>query len=216
MASPSPDSRHPGVSPVSGGKSLRELDSVGAFLQSAVAKFGPAVALRRRRQPMQWSVVTWTELGAKVRDIGAGLIHLGVKQGDRVALLSRTRLEWSLVDYAILSVGAVTVPLYHSATPLGIRAILEDSGADVLVVEDRGQLERVQANVDALGTVRKIIVIDVMDLRERDDAHLLEELEELRLGRLHVRVVERILAARRRRRAAAAGRRHGLCCRFQR
>lgn len=150
-------------------------ESVGALLQQAVEKYGSSVALRRRRQPMQWSVVTWTELGSKVRDLGAGLLQLGVTHGDRVALLSRTRLEWSLIDYAILSIGAVSVPLYHSATPAGIASILKDSEATVLVVEDRTQLERVQPRLGELEHLRAVVVIDVMDLRDHPGASLLEE-----------------------------------------
>lgn len=152
-----------------------EADTVGMFLEQAVERYGSAVALRRRRQPMQWSVVSWTEMGSKVNRLGAGLLALGVSPGDRVALLSRTRLEWSLIDYAILTIGAVTVPLYHSATPRGIAGILEDSGATVLVVEDRTQLERMSAKLDGLPNVRRIVVIDVMDLRDRENAFLLEE-----------------------------------------
>ena len=64
-----------------------------------------------------------------------GLVAAGVEPGDRVALLSRTRYEWTLVDYAILAVGAATVPIYETSSAEQIRWILSDSGAIAVVVE---------------------------------------------------------------------------------
>jgi len=150
--------------------------SVGRLLEAAVERWGPRIALRRRREALQWSVLSWTELGQEVRAIAAGLTGLGVEAGDRVAILSSTRLEWSLLDYAVLSLGAVSVPIYHSNTSGQVAWVLRDSGARVVVVEDVTQLEKVQAELDSLPFLETIVVIEVMDLRSEERGKLLDEL----------------------------------------
>lgn len=156
-------------------------DTIGTLLRRAVDSWGPRIAVRRRRQALQWSVLSWAELGEQVRALGAGLLALGVGKGDTVALLSRTRIEWSLVDYAAASIGAVLVPLYHSNTPAQWRFIIEDSGASVLVVEDRVQLEALQPLLQSLPNVKHVVLIEVADLREIEGSMLLDELQ--RTGR---------------------------------
>jgi long-chain acyl-CoA synthetase len=79
--------------------------------------------------------VTVAEFMDRVRDLAKGLIGAGVQTGDRVALMSRSRIEWLLVDYAILAAGAVTVPIYETSSAEQVQWILRDSGAAVIVVE---------------------------------------------------------------------------------
>ena len=176
------------------GVPVGELPSVGKLLGEAVECWGSRIALRRRRVPLQWSVMTWTELGGDVRSVACGLMKLGVEAGDRVALLGNTRLEWTLVDYGILSIGAVSVPLYHSEGAEYVRYVLADSGASVIVVEDRAQLDKVLEHRDALPDLKGIVVMEVMDLREVPGAYMLDEL--MREGRRYLRKHRRDFAAR--------------------
>ncbi len=88
------------------------------------AENGSAVAYRRRGADRQWQDVTAGQFAAEVTAVARGLVAAGVQAGDRVALLSRTRYEWTLVDYAILAVGAVTVPVYETSSAEQIRWIL--------------------------------------------------------------------------------------------
>ena len=150
--------------------------SMGALLRSAVDSWGPRIAARRRREALRWSVLSWAELGEQVRSIAAGLLTLGVKHGDSVALLSRTRIEWSLIDYATLTIGGVLVPLYHSNTPNQWRFVIADSKATVLFVEDREQLESILPHLEALPHLRHVVLIEVADLREVRNSMLLDEL----------------------------------------
>ncbi len=150
--------------------------SMGELLRNAVDSWGPRIAVRRRREALQWSVLSWAELGQQVRSTAAGMMSLGVGRGDCVALLSRTRIEWSVVDYATLSIGAVLVPLYHSNTASQWRYVIEDSRATVLFVEDREQLEDLLPHLDSLPELRHIVLIEVADLREIPRAMLLDEL----------------------------------------
>ena len=99
------------------------------------ARDASALAYRRRGPDRRWSDVTAGAFAAEVTAVARGLIAAGVEPGDRVALLSRTRYEWTLVDYAILAVGAATVPIYETSSAEQIRWILSDSGAVAAVVE---------------------------------------------------------------------------------
>ncbi|MBN9107739.1 MAG: long-chain fatty acid--CoA ligase [Pseudonocardia sp.] len=93
------------------------------------------VLIRRTDAAGIWRDVTAAEFGAQVRAVARGLVAAGVGAGERVALLSRTRYEWTLLDYAILSAGAVTVPIYETSSAEQIAWILSDSGAVAAVVE---------------------------------------------------------------------------------
>ena len=88
-----------------------------------------------RRQGRSWTDVTAADFAAQVRAVAKGLIASGVEQGDRVALMSATRFEWPLLDYAIWAAGAVTVPVYETSSAVQVRWILENSGARVAIVE---------------------------------------------------------------------------------
>jgi long-chain acyl-CoA synthetase len=89
-----------------------------------------------------WRTYTWTEADAAAREIAAGLAAIGVMPGDRVCILSQTRVEWMLCDVAILLCGGVAVPIYASNTPEQCAFIVKDSGACVVIVEDAAQLEK--------------------------------------------------------------------------
>ena len=68
-----------------------------------------------------WTDVTCKEAANQIRSAALGLIAEGVNAGDRVAILSATRYEWAILDYAILSIGAVTVPIYETSSPEQVR-----------------------------------------------------------------------------------------------
>ena len=89
----------------------------------------------KRKVGGAWVPVTWREFAEQVRGIAAGFIGAGVQPGDRVGLMSRTRFEWSLLDYAILTAGGVTVPIYPTSSAEQVEWILADSGAVAVVVE---------------------------------------------------------------------------------
>ncbi|TCC23837.1 AMP-dependent synthetase/ligase [Kribbella speibonae] len=102
----------------------------------ANASSHPDTAVFSRRTGASWTDVTAAEFAQQVTAVAKGLIAAGVKHGERVALLSPTRYEWTLVDYAIWSIGAVTVPIYETSSTSQIQWILTDSDAVVAVVEN--------------------------------------------------------------------------------
>ncbi|MEV0168348.1 AMP-dependent synthetase/ligase [Nonomuraea fuscirosea] len=95
----------------------------------------PGAVVMRRKAGDGWPVVTAAEFRDQVAAVAKGLIAAGVGHGDRVALMSRTRYEWTLVDYAIWAAGAVTVPIYETSSAEQVRWILEDSAAKAAFVE---------------------------------------------------------------------------------
>ena len=97
-----------------------------------------------RRTGDEWSDVTAAEFLDEVQAVAKGLVAAGVEVGDRVAILSKTRYEWTLLDYAIWFAGAVTVPIYETSSAEQIGWILEDSGARAIVAEGPDHLARVR------------------------------------------------------------------------
>src|SRR4051812_20192714 len=86
------------------------------------------VALRFRRHK-SWIELSWSEYYRRVEAAALALVELGVQAGDRVAVLANTRWEWATLDFAILGIGAVTVPVYHSTRADEMEWILKNSTA---------------------------------------------------------------------------------------
>lgn len=140
-----------------------------------------------------WRPLTWAEVGDVVREVAFGLLALGRRPGDTVAILAGTRAEWVQADFAILSAGCITVPIYATSTPQLIADILNECQTRTLIVEDRVQLSRVLEVRDKVGHLEQVIVID------SDDAHtpLLMTWDELRRrGREHAGARTHLLAER--------------------
>ena len=138
-----------------------------------------------------WSPVTAAELHTQVLGVARGLIASGVGPGDRVAIMSRTRAEWTITDFAIWYAGAVTVPIYETSSVDQTIWILQDSAADRVLVESAAHAQTVAEAAEQLGRDITVWVIDdgaldtltaagseVTDVqvRERYDALRLEDL----------------------------------------
>ncbi|OUM42807.1 AMP-dependent synthetase/ligase [Arthrobacter sedimenti] len=100
----------------------------------------------------EWKDIPATEFRRQVEDVAKGLIASGVQPGDRVAIMARTRYEWSLADFAIWFAGAVSVPVYETSSPAQVAWILSDSGAVGAFVESARHEDVVRQAV-ALGTI---------------------------------------------------------------
>jgi long-chain acyl-CoA synthetase len=144
-----------------------------------------AVGLRRKVNG-SWAPVTWREFAGQVRDIAAGLIAAGIQPGDRVALMSRTRFEWTLLDYAILTAGAITVPIYPTSSLEQVEWILGDSGAVAIVVETDDHAEKVAVARAGLPALTHVWQIDgssfdgLPDIKARGARVTPEQVEERR------------------------------------
>ncbi len=94
-----------------------------------------AVIARKRTSANEWQDVTAGRFRAEVTALARGIIGAGIEPGDRIALMSRTRYEWTLIDYAIWTAGAVTVPVYETSSAEQVEWILSDSGARAVFAE---------------------------------------------------------------------------------
>ena len=137
-------------------------------------------ALRARDEKRRWQVTTWAQLGRHVDEVAAGLRALGVAAGDRVGILSGNRREWQEADLAILSDGAISVPVYPTSAPPQIGHILADSASAVCFVESADHLRRVLAQREQLPELRHVVVFD--DGIDADDEIVLSYAELCGLG----------------------------------
>ncbi|MCD2144059.1 AMP-dependent synthetase/ligase [Gordonia paraffinivorans] len=127
-----------------------------------LAQRTPQHIVFRHKQGNDWAPITAADAAARITAIAKGLIASGVQPGDRVALLSRTRLEWNLVDFAIWSAGAITVPIYDSSSASQIEWIMRDSGAVAIVLEDNAHRAAFES-IDSLTQPVKVFQIDRTD-----------------------------------------------------
>ncbi|MFC0555887.1 AMP-dependent synthetase/ligase [Planotetraspora thailandica] len=120
----------------------------------------PSTVVIRRKEGeapgAPWNPVTAAEFRNDVAGVAKGLIAAGVEPGDRVAIMSRTRYEWTVVDYAIWAAGAVGVPVYETSSVDQVKWILTDSGAKAAVVESESHEEAVREAVPALSLIWRI------------------------------------------------------------
>jgi long-chain acyl-CoA synthetase len=133
--------------------------TIADMMLVAAERFGDDVAVRRKRDG-QWHDTTYAEMGEIVSEIGRGLIDLGLAAGERVALLCTSRPEWTYVDFAIISAGAVAVPIYPTNSPEECAWVAGDSEARFIVCEDAGQVAKMAAVRGDLPQLETIVVID--------------------------------------------------------
>ena len=107
-----------------------------------------------------WRDVDAAQLRAEVDALAKGFVAAGIEVGDRVAIMSRTRYEWTLADLALWSVGAVPVPVYETSSRDQVSWIVQDSGAVAMIVEDQPMMTAVAEVRDELAQVRDLWCIE--------------------------------------------------------
>ena len=125
----------------------------------AAARRGAAVALDFPFDGRRVSV-SYGEVGVAAREIARGLIALGIEPGERVAILSSTRAEWTLADCGALCAAAVVVPVYHTNSPEECAYVLRHSEARAIFCEDAEQAQKIEAVRERLPRLRHTIVLD--------------------------------------------------------
>jgi long-chain acyl-CoA synthetase len=123
-----------------GSKTLADL------LPLAVKKHaGLPAQLYKDKASGEWREVSYEELGEFVREASLGLQDIGVEPGDKVAILSHTRPEWTYSDFAILCAGATVVPVYQTNSPEECQYVIDHSEACAVILEDEEQLVKIRA-----------------------------------------------------------------------
>ena len=150
------------------------------LLLERVAK-NPQHALFSRQNPDKtWRDVTSADFLAEVKTLAKGLIAAGIKPGQAVAIMSKTRYEWSMIDFAIWFSGAVTVPIYESSSPAQIEWILSDSDAVALFIENeehQSRVDQIRSNTPRVAQIWKIDSADFTKLHQSGEKVADEVLE---------------------------------------
>ena len=129
-----------------------------------------------QRGALGWVPVSSQEVYRGVVGISRALESWGIRKGDRVAILSENRPEWTITDFAVLALGAVSVPIYPTQTAEQTAYILSDSGARVIAVSTQAQLEKV-LSIQSRTSVERILVMDAVET-----AHAIHAQELMRRG----------------------------------
>jgi long-chain acyl-CoA synthetase len=125
--------------------------------EAQASRRGDATAMTFKRAGT-WQQVTWKEMARRVRDAADGLASLGVKAGDRVSIVADTSCEWIIADVAIMSVGAITVPIYQSNPAHEVQYILHDAGTSWVFVDHDHQVAKIREEKAKLPDLRGVIV----------------------------------------------------------
>ncbi|WP_254527753.1 AMP-dependent synthetase/ligase [Natrinema gelatinilyticum] len=133
--------------------------------------------------PGEYRTISYAEMRDIVRKLSTGFVDLGVERGDRIGLFANTRMEWAQCDFALLGAGAVVTTVYQSSSPDQVRYLLDDPGADGVVVENETLLERVLDVEDGLDLEFIVSMDELEGYDDRDDIFT--------LGEVHARGEER-------------------------
>src|SRR5436190_3818835 len=131
----------------------------------AAQKHAQLPAIRYKRG-QEWVDVSYEELGAIVEEIALGLAGIGIARGDKVGILSHTRPEWTYSDFAVLCLGATTVPVYQTNSAEECQYVLAHSEAKAVILEDAAQLAKIREVRDQLPLLEQIIAIEPLDAKD--------------------------------------------------
>jgi long-chain acyl-CoA synthetase len=140
-----------------------EETSMGAIFQNRVEEFGDKTLVTYKNKDGVWEDLSWNQIDEKVRNVGYYLLSKGVKPGDKVCLFSPNRYEWWVADLAILSIGAVNVPIYATNSPEESRYIIENSDAIMCFVGTKEHMDKILAVKSKLPNLGELILFDDLE-----------------------------------------------------
>jgi len=148
--------------------------SMGAIFQNRVQELGEKACVAYKNAQGVYTDISWRQMDEMVRKVGYFLLSRGIKPGDKIALFSPNRYEWWVTDLAILSIGAVNVPIYATNSAVEAKYIIENSDSVICFTGEKEHLDKVMEVRDKLPGLREIIVFDdlkssvegVIDLKE--------------------------------------------------
>ncbi|MEW6730225.1 MAG: long-chain fatty acid--CoA ligase [Acidobacteriota bacterium] len=148
------------------------------ILQYAVEKYKHPNGFNHK-QGGKWVSVSYQEIAQRARHIALGLYKLGVRHGDRVAILSESRVDWIAADLGILSTGAADVPLYSTLPAKQCTYILNDSGAQIVFASNEVQLKKLLEIAGELPQLKKIVMFDSYDTKLVKQPDLMMSLKQI-------------------------------------
>ncbi|MEB3051880.1 long-chain fatty acid--CoA ligase [Mycolicibacter sp. MYC123] len=168
---------------------VEEHDNVAAVVFEH-ERDNPDHVIYQRQVDGAWTDVTCATAASQIRSAALGLIAQGVAAGDRVVIFSATRYEWAILDFAILSIGAVTVPIYETSSAEQVRWVMQDSSAVLAFAETDNHAQMVNELAGDLPALRRVLTID------GTGAKALDELADAAAGQDPAQVTARLSALR--------------------
>ena len=156
-------------------------DTPQKILRARCREWAECIALRRKERGI-WHSVNWRDYYARMRAAGLALSALGVKRGEVVTVLAENRLEWLYVDSGARSMGMIGNGIYPTSSPEQVEYVLADSRTRVVVVEDEEQLDKVLAVRERCPELLKIVVVDLLGLRNFSDPQVIDFASFVALG----------------------------------
>ena len=132
--------------------SISDRTTVGVLFRQ-VAKYGDREVIHYRDGDGPWQILTWNDMHRRVLAVASGLIDAGVKAGDSVVIMSDNRVEWIYCDFAIQTIGAITVPIYPNVSRDAAQTIVQDSAAVLAIAGDPGLVSQLEPT--------RVVTIDV-------------------------------------------------------
>lgn len=136
-----------------------EFKSLSEMFQNVTEKFAEKTGYMYKEG--QYQSVSFKQAREMVDKIASGLMSLGIKKGDKVALLSENRLEWAMIDYSILTVGAINIPIYPSLLPHQVEYLLNDSESIVVFVSNQDQYDKIKQIKSKCKYLKNIVCMDL-------------------------------------------------------
>jgi long-chain acyl-CoA synthetase len=133
--------------------------TIADIIPRAADKYGTKAALVHKVGD-EWREVSYEELGATVKEVTLGLLGLGIGKGDRVAILSNTRVEWTYANFGLLGTGAASVSVYQTNSPEECHYVLDHSESCAVFVEDAEQLAKIREVEGDLPKLRHVIIFE--------------------------------------------------------
>lgn len=155
-------------------------DTFPKLLHRNAEEFGGRTALREKEFGI-WNEITWREYFDRVRALALGFVTLGVKRGDKVAIIGDNRPEWVMAELAAQSIGAVPLGVYQDSTHKEVAFVIDHSDAMLVVGEDQEQVDKILEIREEIPKVRHVVYTDPRGLRGYDPDFLLD-IEEV-MGR---------------------------------
>ena len=133
--------------------------TIGEMIFNRVGTYSDFPVLRFKKDG-SWHDISWTEFGERIEDFANGLLSLGIKPGEKVAILSENRPEWAISDIGIISIQGVVVPIYHTNRAKQIEYVIDHSESRILIVSQQNMLNEVLQVRENLGNLEQIFLMD--------------------------------------------------------
>ena len=133
-------------------------ENLASMIRSKTSLYGDATAMYFK-EGSEWQEISYLELGKRIENLAGGLLELGVEPGDRVGIMAQNSPEWAIADFAIQSVGGITVPIYATNTAGQAQYITNDAGLKVLFAGSAEEREKIETFVET-STIERVVMLD--------------------------------------------------------